>query len=106
MDGALSLFRTARAAALHVTWWPFLLHGLAGVATGAVTLAWPGLTALLLIYFIGSWALVSGVLQTIAGFLLRRELEAEWRLIVSGVLSAIFGVWMIAVPGEGALALV
>ena len=106
LDGILVLIRAFRAAALKAPWWPFLLQGLVSLGAGVGTLAWPGLTALLLVYCIGSWALIGGVLQVVAGIKLRDELEGEWTLIVSGILSAIFGLWMIAAPGEGALALV
>jgi uncharacterized membrane protein HdeD (DUF308 family) len=36
---------------------------------------------------------------------LRKEIENEWLLIASGVLSVIFGLILVAQPGTGALAL-
>jgi uncharacterized membrane protein HdeD (DUF308 family) len=105
IDGLLCLVRTFHAASLGVTWWPYLFQGLAGIGAGIATFAWPGLTALLLIYFIGSWALVGGVLQIVAGVMLSRVLTGEWRLILSGALSVLFGLWMMVAPGEGAVAL-
>ena len=37
---------------------------------------------------------------------LRKEIEGEWLLIVSGLLSVVFGIVMLVQPGAGALALV
>ena len=57
-------------------------------------------------FVIAGWAIASGVLEIAAAVRLRRQIEGEWILGAIGVLSIAFGVWMIARPGEGALALV
>ncbi|HEY7140613.1 MAG TPA: HdeD family acid-resistance protein [Methylomirabilota bacterium] len=84
--------------------WGVLLAGLAGVAVGVVTFLYPGLTALTLLYLIAAWAIIRGVFEIIAAFHLRKELENEWMLALSGLLSLALGVILIAAPGAGALA--
>jgi uncharacterized membrane protein HdeD (DUF308 family) len=106
VDGVLSLFRTFRASALGLPWWPFLLQGLAGVAAGLLTFSYPGLTALVLLFFIAAWAIWFGALQIFVGIRFRDELQGEWLLVASGLLAVLFGLWMFAAPGEGALAVV
>jgi uncharacterized membrane protein HdeD (DUF308 family) len=64
------------------------------------------MTALVLLMFIASWAIVIGVLQIWGAIRLRREIEGEWLLGLSGVLSIAFGAIMFAQPGAGALALI
>ena len=54
------------------------MEGLAGIAAAAVTVLWPGITALALVYVIAAWAAVTGVLEIAAAVRLpaeRRNLE-------------------------------
>jgi uncharacterized membrane protein HdeD (DUF308 family) len=85
--------------------WGLLLVGLAGIAVGVLAFLWPGLTALALVYLIAAWAIVRGVFEVIAAIHLRRELEHEWLLAASGALSILLGIFLVASPGAGALAL-
>src|SRR5262245_23202379 len=72
-------------------WWGMLLAGFLSITGGILALAWPGLSALLLIYFIGSWAVGCGVLEIIAAIKLRQLLKNEWVLILAGLTSMAFG---------------
>jgi uncharacterized membrane protein HdeD (DUF308 family) len=67
---------------------------------GLLTFAWPGVSALVLL------AIVIGALQIWGAIRLRKEIEGEWLLILSGLLSVAFGIALIVQPGTGALALV
>lgn len=87
-------------------WLPYLLIGLAGIIIGLMTLFWPGLTALALIYFIGAWMVVSGVFQIIGAIQVRREISNEVWLILSGILSVLVGLYLMVFPGAGAIALI
>jgi uncharacterized membrane protein HdeD (DUF308 family) len=82
------------------------LQGVVSLAAGVLTFAYPGITALTLLLFIGVWALVTGVLQVYGGIRLRREIEDEWLLIAGGVLTILFGLFVLVRPGSGALAVV
>jgi uncharacterized membrane protein HdeD (DUF308 family) len=85
----------------HMRWWPLLVEGLAGIVVGVLTFVWPGLTALVLLYFIASWAIVTGVFEILAAVRLRREMTGEWLLGLTGVLSVVFGLLLIIFPGAG-----
>jgi uncharacterized membrane protein HdeD (DUF308 family) len=48
----------------------------------------------------------SGVLDVAMAIPLRKEIRGEWLLGIAGLVSILFGVLVILVPGAGALALV
>lgn len=83
-----------------------ILAGLAGLLAGVLTFLWPGITALVLLYVIAGWSIVTGVLEVAAAIRLRKEIEDEWLLGLAGIASIIFGILLMILPGPGALALV
>jgi uncharacterized membrane protein HdeD (DUF308 family) len=106
VDGVFSIIAVATGRAGARSWWALLLAGLVGIAAGLVTFFMPGLTALTLAYVIGAWAIVSGVLHIITAIRLRKVIENEWWLALSGALAVVFGVFMLRAPAAGALAVV
>jgi uncharacterized membrane protein HdeD (DUF308 family) len=82
-----------------------VLGGLGGIAVGVLVFAWPGLSALALLYVIAAWAIASGVLELSLAFGLPAGGERRLLLALSGLLSMAFGVVMFARPGAGAVAL-
>ena len=87
--------------------WLLLVEGALGVFAGLIALFWPGMTALVLSYVIAFWAIVTGVLKVVMAISLRREIENEWLMVLSGVLSVLFGVLLAVLPaGVGLLSLV
>ena len=86
--------------------WTLAVVGLLGIAAGLLTLVWPQITALLLLWFIAGWAVVVGVFQLAAAIRLRKWISNEWLLALSAVLSIVFGILMFARPGAGAVAVV
>ena len=105
VDGVLSLISAIRGGGPGSRWW-LALVGLAGIAAGIITFAYPGLTSLVLLFVIAFWAIVAGVFEIVGAVTLRKEIENEWMLILAGALSVIFGVILLMQPAAGALALV
>ena len=86
------------------SWGVLLLWGLLGVAVGILAFSRPDLTALALLFYIALWAIATGVLEIAAAVRLREVLQNEWLLILAGIVSVAFGVWLVARPDAGALA--
>jgi uncharacterized membrane protein HdeD (DUF308 family) len=84
--------------------WPLVLIGVLGVSAGIITFVWPEMSALALLMFIAVWAVFVGVFQIAAAIRLRKEIDNEWMLGLSGALSLLFGLLMIVSPGAGAVA--
>ena len=104
-DGILAIVSAMRGGG-DDRWWVLLLQGLAGLGAGVVTVLWPGITALALLYVIAAWALVTGGFELAAAIRLRRVIHHEWLLALSGIASIVLGVVLMLAPGDGALALV
>jgi len=78
----------------------------ANVDSVQLTFFWPGTTALVLLYFVAAWAIVTGILEIVAAILRRHVITSEWVMILSGVASIVFGLLLFVFPGAGALSLV
>ena len=104
-DGVLAIMSAIRH---HGTahWWLLLLDGIAGVAAGVIAVLWPGITAIVLLYLIAAWSLVTGVFEIAAAIRLRKAITGEWLLVLAGLASIGLGVLLFLFPGPGALALV
>ncbi len=102
-DGVLAMVAGFRIRDRGGPLWSFVLAGLLGIATGVLTFRWPGPTALALLLLIASWSIVVGGLQIVAAIALRKVVEGDWALGLSGVLAIAFGVLAVLHPGAGAL---
>jgi uncharacterized membrane protein HdeD (DUF308 family) len=104
VDGILALGAAIMGGAPAPRWW-LAIVGLLGIGVGLITLMMPGLTAIVLLYFIAFWAIAIGAMQVAGAIRLRKEIDNEWMLIGSGIISILFGIILIAAPGAGALGL-
>ena len=86
--------------------WLLIAEGVLAVLAGIVALAWPGITAVALLFLIALWAIVTGVVEIIGAFRTGGAGGIEWLLILSGVVSIIFGILLFVWPHLGLLALV
>ena len=88
------------------SWFWYALAGLVSMAAGVIAIAWPGISAMALLWVIAAWAILSGIFQIMAGWDIRKEVEGEWVLFVGGVLAILFGLLLFLRPGAGALSVV
>src|SRR5579871_1005646 len=101
VDGVIALIGGIRTAEHHGRWWPLIIEGIAGIVAGILTLFWPSLTALFLLFIIAWWAIITGVIEIIGG--IRGQ---HWLVLFAGILSIAFGAFVLLLPGPGALAVI
>jgi uncharacterized membrane protein HdeD (DUF308 family) len=104
-DGVIAIITAITGNVPAGRWW-LAIVGVLGIAVGAFTFMLPGMTALILLFTMAGWAVAIGILQIIGAIRLRKEIDNEWLLILSGVISVLFGLGVMLYPGAGALALV
>jgi uncharacterized membrane protein HdeD (DUF308 family) len=103
IDGLTNLILGVTHTPTHGRSWAHALQGIVGIAAGVLTFVWPGVTAFALVVFIGAWAIVTGVFEIAAAIRLRKVIEGEWMLALSGAMSLVFGCLVFAFPGAGAV---
>ncbi len=104
--GVITIFTAVANRHGERHWVALLVNGVLSILFGVLTFAVPGVTALVLLYLIAAWAIVTGIFEIAAAVRLRKVITGEWMLILAGVLSLLFGAFLIVRPGVGALAVV
>jgi uncharacterized membrane protein HdeD (DUF308 family) len=105
IDGILLVIKTIGKWGERDNRWLLLLEGLLGIGIGVITFVAPGITAVALIFFIAAWSLATGVLEIAAAIRLRKEIQGEGWMILSGIASIVFAALVMFFPGAGALGL-
>ncbi len=104
VDGIFALIAGFRSSEHGMRRQLLMIEGVIGILFGILALFWPGLTALTLVYIVAFWAILSGIARIVMAVMLRREIENEWSIALSGVLSVILGIVLLLLPGAGLLA--
>ena len=104
-DGVFQVYSAISRREDFNRWWLILLEGLFGIVFGVLTFAWPGITGLVLLILIAAWAFITGILEIAAAIQLRKEIENEWLLAFSGLISIVLGILMMIWPATSGVAL-
>jgi uncharacterized membrane protein HdeD (DUF308 family) len=105
IDGIAAIILGFRGEADGTVWWTMVMLGLLAVAAGIIAFAWPGLSLLVLATIIAVSAIFRGVFEIYAAIRLRKEIDDEWILGLSGAMSIIFGALIMFRPGAGLIAI-
>ena len=85
-------------------WGLHLCEGILAILVGVVTLAWPGITALAFLFLLAAWAIMTGILEFTAPLLFPMSGAHAGLLVLTGLVSIIFGILIAARPASGLLA--
>jgi uncharacterized membrane protein HdeD (DUF308 family) len=106
VDGIFAVFAGIASRRYFKRWWAVLLEGLVGIVIGLLTFFWSNITALVLLYLIAAWALITGIFEIVAAIQLRRVITGEWMYILGGLLSILFGILLFVFPAAGAVSII
>jgi uncharacterized membrane protein HdeD (DUF308 family) len=101
--GILELGAAFTTEGKDTRWW-LILRGLLGITVGLLVFVWPSISALALLYVIGAYAVAFGIIVIAASFRLPLEGRDSALLILTGIVTILFGIVIFAQPGAGALA--
>jgi uncharacterized membrane protein HdeD (DUF308 family) len=100
--GVVGLGASLSGAAKGERGW-LVLSSLLGIAVGATVLLWTDISELALLYVIGAYAVTLGILAIGGAFYLPIDGGDTALMILSGIVSILFGIVIFAKPGAGAL---
>jgi uncharacterized membrane protein HdeD (DUF308 family) len=106
VDGIFAAVAAIRGRESLLDWGWLLAEGIIGILIGIVAFVWPNETALVLLYLIAVWAILTGIVEIVQAIRLRRVISNEWLLILGGAASVVFGILLILFPSSGAVAVV
>ena len=78
--------------------WAIILLGILGFIIGIAAVAAPVFMTIAIIYFIGAWALVTGVADLIFAFTRASADNSRLIMVLSGIISVLFGILVIFNP--------
>jgi len=100
VDGVASLVAGVRGAREpgH-RWGALIFSGMVGILIGILFLLMPIVStvtyASVILLLLAGWSIITGILEIIAAIRLRKEIEGEWLLGISGAISVLFGIAVI-----------
>jgi uncharacterized membrane protein HdeD (DUF308 family) len=106
LEGIFLIAAAFGSRPLRSNGWVVLLEGGMCGVFAILAFAWPGRTAVVVLFLIAAWALVSGIVELIAAIQLRQVIEGEWLLGLTGILSILVALILVLRPNVGSLAVV
>ena len=98
LDGISGIMLGIRGETDGTMWWTMLLLGVLGVGAAITAFIWPGMTAVILLWIIAWTAILRGLFEIAAAIRLRKLIDNEWLLAISGLLSVVAGSWCSGTP--------
>jgi uncharacterized membrane protein HdeD (DUF308 family) len=100
-DGVITLIGVLMNWQTEEDKWLLLAEGIIGILFGVLVFRSPDVFARFVGFLIACWAVFIGLARIAMAIQLRKEIKGEGWLILSGILSILFGVLVFAQPGIG-----
>ncbi len=105
LDGIVAVFVALRERGALRRWGLVLAEGILSILAGIFAFVYPGETAIILLYIVAAWAIITGIMEIAAVFMIRGSMAQEWSLAIAGILSVLFGIILFIRPGIGLLSI-
>jgi uncharacterized membrane protein HdeD (DUF308 family) len=105
LDGVFSILIGLQGEPNGTIWWTMVVLGVLAIVAGIAAVAYPGITLAILLWIIAASAIVRGVFEIVAAIRLRKLIDDEWVLGLSGFFSILFGALLLYRPDAGLVAL-
>jgi uncharacterized membrane protein HdeD (DUF308 family) len=106
LDGITAIVAGVRHRREEPHWVWHLVEGAISLVAGIVAFAWPGVTALAILYVIAFWSVFTGVSEIMESFAMRRRGAPMWGwVLAAGILGVLLGIVLVLAPGGGLLTL-
>jgi len=100
-DGIFTLVGVIGAWKEREDKWLNVLEGVMSIIIAVIMFRAPELALFFAVLYVGIWLIMSGVARIAMAIQLRKEIKGEFWMALSGAISALFGVVIIAQPGLG-----
>jgi len=77
------------------------VYAVASIAFGLAAVIFPGAVAGLLLLFLAAWLVVGGIYRIVFAVRVRKQIEGEWWIALSGAVSILLGLLFFAYPAAG-----
>src|SRR5260370_682700 len=94
VDGGIAVITAIQERELLYRWGWVQFEGILSILAGIIAFANPALTALVLLYLIAAWAIVTGIMEIVAAFAIRAFVSRAWVLALARTCS--YGFWVIS----------
>jgi uncharacterized membrane protein HdeD (DUF308 family) len=101
-NGVVGLIASMSGAVREDRGW-LAFSSILSLALGIAVLVWPSISTLALLYVIGAYAVALGLFAVVGAFYVPLDGGDTALMILSGLVSILFGVVIFAKPGDGAL---
>lgn len=99
-DAVVSLLSLVRRD-LALPRWLLLLYALVSLAFGVLALRDPLGMAQAMLWLLAIWLIVAGIARIVFAVQVRKLVQGEWLLVLSGLLALLLGILFLANPGIG-----
>jgi uncharacterized membrane protein HdeD (DUF308 family) len=98
INALISLVSFAAGLRKRFLWWMDLILALVSLTIGLIIIEWPQATLFFVIQLFSLLILVSGIVNLIVAQQMRKQLQKEWRLTITGIVKVLFALGLVLIP--------